>query len=139
MQCRRRFREVFRRFRDVFQRFSTFSDLFLHMRIHSDPFRCFRKKKRQKKIIEKKFFFDKNIAKFLRRFRKFFEVFVASKTCWDLFGPTRMHSDTFGYGWKRSEAFGRFRFFFVFFSRFSCTEKILQQNQNKNKSKLKQK
>ena len=38
--------------------------------------------------------------------------------CWDLFGPTRMHSDTFGYVGKRSEAFGRFRNFSDFFSIF---------------------
>ena len=41
-------------------------------------------------------------------FCKIFEVFVASETCWDLFGPARMHLDTFGCVRKLSEAFGRF-------------------------------
>ena len=55
-----------------------------------------------------------SFAKFSRSFRKFFEVFVACETCWDLFGPTRMHSDTFGYVQKRSEACRRFRNFRIF-------------------------
>ena len=60
-----------------------------------------------------------SFAKFSRRFRKIFEVFVAPETCWDLFGPARMRSDTFGHVRKRSEAFGRFRdcCFFQHFSR----------------------
>ena len=45
-------------------------------------------------------------------FRKFFEMFVGSETCLDLFGlvrPFRMRSDKFGCALKRSEALGRFR------------------------------
>ena len=51
-------------------------------------------------------------AKFLQSFRKFFEVFVGLETCLDLFGPSRMRSDTFGCARKHLEAFGRFRKFF---------------------------
>ena len=64
-------------------------------------------------------------TKFSRNFPNFhecsqvFEVFGGSETCWDLSGPTGMHSDTFGYVGKRSEAFGRFRNFSDFFRFFS--------------------
>ena len=34
-------------------------------------------------------------ANFSQSSRKFFEVLTGSETCSDLFGPTRMHSDTF--------------------------------------------
>ena len=47
-------------------------------------------------------------AKFSQSFRKFFEVFVASGTCLDLFGPARMHLGPFGCVWMHSEAFGAF-------------------------------
>ena len=73
-------------------------------------------------IFWKKNLFDKKFAKFSWSFQRFFVVLVTSETCWDLFGPTRMHSDTVRYAHKRSEAFGRFRNFLRFFwflSRFS--------------------
>ena len=63
-------------------------------------------------------FFDKNFAMFSGSFRKFFEVIVAPETCCDLFGLIRIHSDTFGYMWKRSETFERFRNFSGFFNIF---------------------
>ena len=46
------------------------------------------------------------LARVSRSFREFFEVVVASETCWDLFEPARMHSDKFGHVQKWSEAFG---------------------------------
>ena len=54
------------------------------------------------------------------------EVFVlrihqewcSKETCLDLFGPSRMRSDTFGCARKHSEAFGRFSFFLKFFNIF---------------------
>ena len=51
----------------------------------------------------------KTFAKFSRSFRKFFEVFVGSETCLDLFEPSWMWSDTFGCARKRSHVFGNFR------------------------------
>ena len=112
-----KFFDVFAKFFDVSGPVRTCFYAFGYIRIHSDAF-C--KKKSSKKTLKKKrFFFDKKIAKFSRSYRKFFDVFVASETCWDLFGPTRMHSDTFGYVGKRSEAFGRFRNFSDFFRFFS--------------------
>ena len=65
-----------------------------------------------------------SFAKFSQSFHKIFKVFVASETCWDLFGPAWMHSDTFGYVRKRSEAFGRSRNFWIF-QYFSCLCQIL--------------
>ena len=61
---------------------------------------------------------DAMFAKLSRSFRKFFEVFVGSETCLDLFGPSRMRWDTFGCARKHLEAFGRFWIFFKIFAIF---------------------
>ena len=61
----------------------------------------------RKKKIEKTN--DKHFAKFSRRFHKFFDDFVASETCRDLFGPTqctRTRLDTFRSVQRRLDVFG---------------------------------
>ena len=61
-------------------------------------------------------------AKFSWSFRKFFEVFVGSEMCLDLFGPSRMRSDTFRCARKsrkRSEVFGKFPIFSKLFRNIS--------------------
>ena len=70
------------------------------------------------------------LAKFLWSFRNIVEVFVASGKCWDLFGPARMLSGTFGYVWKPSEAFGRFwNFCDIFAVVAKINEKIKMKNE----------
>ena len=56
-----------------------------------------------------------SFAMFSRSFRKLFEVFVGLETCWDPFGPARMHLDLSGYFRKRSDIFGTFGIFSTFF------------------------
>ena len=51
---------------------------------------------------------DGTHAKFSRSFSKFFEAFLGSETCLDLFERSRMRSDTFGCARKRSGAFEHF-------------------------------
>ena len=51
--------------------------------------------------------FSRSFREVSRSFCKFFEVFVASGTCLDLFGPARMRSDAIGCIRKRSD--GRVR------------------------------
>ena len=41
----------------------------------------------------------RSFGEVLRSFCRFFEVFIASETCLDLFGPARMRSDAIG--WSR--------------------------------------
>ena len=46
------------------------------------------------------------------------EVLIGLEMCLNLFGSSRMRSDTFGCAWKHSEAFGRFRKFLKIFDIF---------------------
>ena len=64
---------------------------------------------------------SRSFREVLRSFRKIFEVFVASETCWDLFGSARMHSDTLGYVRKHWEAFDRFQNFLDCFNIFRAS------------------
>ena len=54
---------------------------------------------------------------------------MASETCWDLFGPAQMHSDTFGYVRKRSEAFRRFGIFCIFSTFFALVPNTGEANE----------
>ena len=67
--------------------------------------------------------FSPSFREVFAKFSQDFRGFVASETCWDLFGPARMHLDTFGYVRKRSEAIGRFRNFLDLFNSFRACAK----------------
>ena len=48
--------------------------------------------------------------------------------CWDLFGPARMHSDTFGSVQKRSEAFRLFEILWTFSTFFALVPNTSEAN-----------
>ena len=64
-----------------------------------------------KKVFVK--FFAK-FSKFLRSFSKFSQVFWDFRELFEAFGSIRTHWDALGCIRKQLEAFGRFRFFFIF-------------------------
>ena len=80
------FREVFRRFHQVFRSFRACSNLFWHIRIHSDAFG-------PKKFV--KTFFEKNGNWFVDNFANFFDVFAMFGCLSDLLMCIRVHLDVF--------------------------------------------